>query len=730
MPSTLRSCPIANLISTGIPSKKPPRPRSKPNHKFAFFQHVRLNGNEVIIRRWPKFGVRIDIQRGCGGCEALKTCLQALPCVSTVQLREVGTKQRCHFQVDILAPTTFGECRKGEEIGSLTMPTTQLAQVFHRELMTDLRVRRPFSPLPHQTAYSEQFSESKWPELPPGILLGFALGSGKTHAALHLASVRGETRVNVICAVSLIGQWKESIETHAPSSPEADVVEYRMYGYDRFAFHVHEDHSIIDDEMVVVDESHTLKNMSDRMLPTIAALERASCCQFLTGTPVRNDVRDFDIVLRLLGLSELVPDFVEGEAGYGDRAWGRSKINAPPPDPYASKKLLQEILKALSGRVALYNPRYCEPRLDFLEHYPQTSVASIYHELTWEQTLELFLYGDGVSIRINTNRRVNIGAAGGTLRRLSILNAVVTDDRLFSSKADALVQCIREIGRFPQVVYSRFKTNLLQPLSDRIANHFDIPVCLLTGDTPAKERQPLLDAYNRGEIGVLLICSVGSEGLDLTAQTAAMHLLEPQHNIPEEQQIVGRVVRFLPDTLDWKHTKPIAIVHYVCRFPTSNPSSLTVAYLTEVVNENPAVVEGFTGKRPGRDEEAREVTGGEIIDFLKRRMGEEGSKTEEETMYKSNQLKYGRTRPLEVLLWMASKTTPTPNVFRNEWAGLMGEPRPKPLPEPERKKSKKQQKKEDKREANRKNRSLKRQALRPSGHTLKPHPVNLTFPII
>lgn len=669
-----------NRSAVDASSKRPVRAQ-----RYAFFERVVSNGNEVVLRRWAKVDVRLEVRTGCSACQELLTVVQALPCIGKVQRREIQPHEECHRHVVLLAPRAAGGHSRGDMVGSLTMPSTTQAAVFHRELVSDLRVRKPFKPLPQQAAYADQFSAERWPTLPPGILLGFALGSGKTHATLHLAESRGATLLSVVCAVSLIGQWQESIETHAPSSSDAPVVEYRIYGYDRFAALVHTNPRLVAGSMVAVDESHTLKNMTDTMLPSIEALQLSSCCQFLTGTPIRNDVRDFDLVLRLLGLGDAIPNVVDGEAGYGDRTWAVSRgPNAIPPDPYEPRPLRRYLLERLKGRVALYNPRYCEPRVQFMQHYPQTVESVTYHELTWEQVLELFLYGDGVSIKINGDRRVNIGAAGGFLRRLSILNAVGVEPYIFSSKADALINGIEKVARFPQVVYSRFKANLLKPLSDRISKHFGVTTRILTGDTPAKERQPLLDAYNRGEISVLLICSVGSEGLDLTAPTTAMHLLEPQHNIPEEQQIFGRVVRFSTQVRDWEHDIPIAIIRYVCRFPREEPrSKKTLAYLAEVVNDHPAVVQGFTGARPGRDQDARAVKPREIITFLKRRIREENNRTEEEIMYESSRLKYGRTRPLEVLLWMASTTAPTPNLFRNEWADLMGEAHPPALPEPE-----------------------------------------------
>ena len=659
------------------------KPSPSSTDRFAFFEVALNKGNEVIIRRWAMFDVLVNVRVNCTGCERLCSSLEHFPCIGKITKTRVYSKNDCHSKVHhskvhILSPGAIAGHRKGTVLGSIVMPDTDLANTFHKRLMTSLRIRRPFKPQVQQTAYAKQFSKETWPRLPPGILLGFALGSGKTHASLHLAATRGEESLTIICDNTLIGQWKKSILIHAPESPECPVVEYRIYGYDRFAALLHDHPDMIDGLHVIVDESHGLKNMTDIQMPTINALTRSSCCQLLTGTPVRNDVRDFDFILRVMGLSELIPEFIEGEVGRGDIKWGTPGV--APPDPYASRELRRKILARMEGRVALYNPRYCEPNLSFLQHYPQSKESITYHEATWEQVLQLFIYGSGVKIRVGNNPPVAIGGSGSYNAQLSILNATVDaeNNKIYSSKADAVIAGILRVGKYPQVVYSKFKAGLLQPLSVRIAQELGVRSALLTGDTSAKERQPLLDEYNAGNIDVLLICRVGSEGLDLTAPTTAMHLLEPQFNRPEEQQIFGRVVRLSTHVRDWENETPIELIRYICRYPSKAPTnSATRSYIEDVVNVHHMARKAFNGKHDDKP-----VKVNTILKFLAERVREQNNLTPEETTWQSSQLKYTRTRPLEVLLWMASRTVPTPNVFRNEWAELMGEPRPPALPEP------------------------------------------------
>ena len=657
---------------------KPVRP--KPS---AFFSVLRHAGNSIHLRRYAKVDVKGCFSAGCAGCKALRVGLRKYMCVHKLircSSKDTEHVSDCHRKLWIVSVDG------GRKLKTVHMPASASHHIIAKILNALFLIRSPFRPLKHQKKFAEKFSLSKCGTLPPGILLAFALGSGKTHGALHLFNQRLEPHITVVASVSLLGQWEQAIRHHAPLPTSPTETEYILLGYQKFEGEVHAHPHLLRDRVVALDEAHHYKNATTAMSAAIDALGESRCILVLTGTPVRNDVRDLDLILRLLGRPELIPATIEGEAGGGDGNWSVFADTAPP-DPYADKTVRHRILHGLRGRVVQYHPRWCEKESVYHERYPQTVQSTHEHSLTWQQTLEWALYGQGVSIKIN-GAKVSIGATGGTLRRLSILNAITDsesdDGVVYSSKADALVDGIRAVGAYPQVAYSRFKANMLEPVAQRIRDEFGIRTELLTGDTPAEDRQQLLNDYNAGAVAVLLICRVGGEGLDLTADNRALHLLEPQNNHAEEEQVIGRVIRYSRAKRDARVEVPISIRRYCCRFPTTPPTKAERNYFKSVVNADLRLIRAFTGKYVSRADfegdrvETPTVTSAQILKFVEESMDRDGRVTEEQRMAAANVKKLGRTDPLNTLLWLASETDmkAVPKEFQERWYKLYPEDAP------------------------------------------------------
>jgi superfamily II DNA/RNA helicase len=318
---------------------------------------------------------------------------------------------------------------------------------------------------------------------------------------------------------------------------------------------------------------------------------------------------------------------------------------------------------------------YCGPRKNYLERYPLVTETTVTHHLTWVQAFELAVFGQGISIKIN-GRKVHTGCRGGTLRRLSILNAVVDQrtQQIHSSKADCLIANILNSGQFPQVAFSRFKANLLVPLAARIQEAIGDDtrrVALLTGDTPVCDRACVLRDYNAGKIHVLLICRVAGEGIDLTGPTKVLHLLEPQNNQAEEQQIIGRVVRYSKTKLKLDREPDVKVIRYLCAPPVNPPSRDDQTYLVEVVNTDATLVHAFTGKRVRQ----KDLDHGDwlervplkaITTFVKKTIGET---TDEQKISAANKYKHKRTQEINTLLWMAGfeSDRKVPKYWRARW---------------------------------------------------------------
>ena len=353
------------------------------SHYFAYFENIVLSTGEMVVRRWPFVEVRFAFCTACTSCLALDKTLRANMCVRAVHHCAVLPGGSCHGKVSILAPMASG-CtlyQGGETIGTILMPGRR-----PKLLVSELLVHKTRSLLPEQVAYGEQFCKRAWHVLPPGILLGFSGGGGC--AALHLAHRRGVALVCIVCMASQVGQWRDNLRVHAQEA--ASVVEYRIYDYDSFGRIVQTFPDVVCGLMVIVDATGRPLNLfaDSSMQPTICSLLKASCCQFLANMPVCRDVRDVDIVLRVLGLEALITPKLEGEQGPA----GHSGITVGtrwPPNPYADPNLLRRLLEYMRGRVALYDPRYC----GIVEPCGQMSLT--YHwlryEISWIDTANYFL---------------------------------------------------------------------------------------------------------------------------------------------------------------------------------------------------------------------------------------------------------------------------------------------------------------------------------------------------
>jgi hypothetical protein len=489
------------------------------------------------------------------------------------------------------------------------------------------------------------------------LLLSFALGSGKTHAALGLVDATQTAHVNVVAAVSLLPQWVDSVKQHSAGSPVTDFI---LRGYQRYARDLAEDPDLLVNSTVLVDEAHYYKNITPAMEPAVEGLEKAQHVMALTGTPVRNDVRDIDLFLRLLGKKELIAPLQDDERGL---KWSSYLDSAPPPpNPYQAPATQKKLLQGLRGLVAQYNPAYCEPKRKYQERYPLTVEKTVSHHLTWPQALELALFGQGMYTKIN-NRRVCTGRRGGVLRRLSIMNAVVDQatGEVYSSKADHLVASIQESNQFPQVAFSKFKANMLAPVAGRIRRALGPTkrVVLLTGDTPVADRPGILRDYNAGLIHVLLVCRVGGEGIDLTGPTKVIHLLEPQNNRAEEQQIIGRVVRYSKKKRKPGRKPDVTVIRYTCGPPEGQPHGEHREYLLDLVNSDDRLIRAFVG-------DAEQVPLDAITAYIKQTIG---ATTEEQRIVSANERKYQRTQPLDTLLWMAGfeSDKKVPKYWRKQW---------------------------------------------------------------
>ena len=619
---------------------------------FRFIEEVTIRDNFFEIVRHPS--VKVHLPRpnnGCDYCERLRDILVQQYPPPFVRVASKARTDHHQHRKHSLRVETSGPA--GPLLHDIVLP----------EKNTDLAVgnclRRlftcgTFEPRPHQ----ESVAQAHAANLPKGVLLGYSLGSGKTDGALHIGDRAGATHVDIVCANTPMGQWRQALGQHYSAS----TVTFRIFGYQRFESLAYDNPKLCKGHLVIVDEAHRYKNLKPTQVATLDALRASRCLLFLTGTPLRNGARDFDLVLLLTGNGALIPEHLEDDPGadvaqYADRTW------------------MRKAREALVGLVAMYDPQLNESSEFVKAHWPQSCETVVHHHLLWPQVFELLFYCQGPSIRIN-GHGASVGGKSGNWVRMSAMNALrdATSGHIYSSKCTAVVENVVRVGRFPQVVFSRFKRDLLAPLlealEEELGRKASCSVRMLTGSTPQSQRQKVLDDYNAGRLGVLLLCCVGGEALNLTRGAAALHLLEPLNNTPEEQQVIGRVIRYQEAKRD-PTEPPVQVLRYVGQWPADlqhHAGTAARETILDYANAHSTLCRAFTGTNTGPIPYAdlHDWMVGQITTVFHGR-------TAEEDAFHANIQKQKDIQPLLSLLWNASTVAPTvPPKFEDEWQIAMG----------------------------------------------------------
>ena len=439
-------------------------------------------------------------------------------------------------------------------VGTLTLEEgTHTEHQFKSQLKRLFPPVQPFEPLDHQRGFVEEFSPHRRPRLPKSLLLGFTLGSGKTNAALHLCYrwMHHCPRVSIVCPLTLIGQWEKSIRQHREDVPAsmAMSMQFDIMSYEQCTERATEDPALFRGQIVLIDEAHHYKNQKKRMQESLQAFSGSVCTVLLTATPVQNRPVDIEWLLRL---------------------WDRPDLLAPAGSDdshYTRPDVLSAMQRAMMGTVALYDPQRFEDPLYVRQHYAQTAHYVVYHTITWPQVIVCALFHTAQKTFM-PHGWARLGSTNSNKSRGVIMNAYTHDsDQVFSSKISAVLVRLRQPGATPAVVYSGFKKAMLEPLRERIQSEMGLRAQLLTGDTRSDVRQSIIDRYNGGKLDVLIICRVGGEGIDLTRASGSLHILEPQNHLAEENQIIGRVVRYQPNPKK-VNLGTTTIQRYVGQFPS------------------------------------------------------------------------------------------------------------------------------------------------------------------
>ncbi|WP_460799487.1 DEAD/DEAH box helicase [Microbacterium sp. GXF0217] len=412
------------------------------------------------------------------------------------------------------------------------------------------------------------------------FLLADEPGLGKTAQSVLAASVAGAYPLLVVVPNVVKMNWAREVERWTPQR-RATVIQGDGADIDAFADVFIVNYEILDRHLswlgsiglrgMVVDEAHFIKNLSSQRSQNVLALASRVRAQTpggnplmlaLTGTPLINDVEDFDAIWRFLGWTT------------GDKPGSElmEKLDATGLTP-ADKAFYAEARDAVISMGIVRRKKK-----DVAADLPDKLIADLPVQLDDE-------YGRGIrqaerelGERLAAKYRRIIESRGdrGDQRSLRSAQGEIDEDivrlvatgELEESKAagtggDNVFTMVRRIGQAKAQLAADYAAQLQRSVGKVVffAKHIDvmdqaeahfaasgIRYVSIRGDQTTPARQQAIDDFNGDEGVGIAVCSLTAAGVGLNLQAASnVVLAELSWTAAEQTQAIDRVHRIGQD---------------------------------------------------------------------------------------------------------------------------------------------------------------------------------------
>ena len=378
-----------------------------------------------------------------------------------------------------------------------------------------------------------------------GVCLADDMGLGKTVQTIaFLLHTADKGPALVAAPASVVLNWRRELQRFAPSlhvevlntaADRKDMVEQAAAGdvvLTTYGLFVNEDEVLCSKQWntVCLDEAHVIKNRQTKTSAVVMRLQ-ATHRIILTGTPVQNHLGELWNLFQfanpgLLGSHEqfrqkyIVPIELQDNKE-------RSRQLKRIVSPFMLRRTKQEVIEELPDKTEVNLP--VELSDDELAVYEVIRRRA-------KQLLEDEPSGAGVSV--NTLAEI-------TRLRQAACSAELVEKNWSGecSKLNALSDLLQEIvdGGNAVLVFSQF-TSFLAMVRQRLDKQKQ-PYLYLDGAVPVRQRDQLVQQFQRGECPVFLISlKAGGLGLNLTGANYVIHL-DPWWNPAIEQQATDRAYR-------------------------------------------------------------------------------------------------------------------------------------------------------------------------------------------
>ncbi|KAA9129994.1 DEAD/DEAH box helicase [Microbacterium caowuchunii] len=421
--------------------------------------------------------------------------------------------------------------------------------------------------MPHQSRFLEAVREGH-----RSFLLADEPGLGKTAESVLAASVAGAYPLLVVVPNVVKMNWAREVERWTPQR-RATVIQGDGEDLDAFADVFIVNYEVLDRHLswlssiglagMVVDEAHFIKNLSSQRSRNVLALAssirerlRDPLLLALTGTPLINDVEDFDAIWRFLG-------------------W----TNGEKPGPELMEKLdatgLTPADKAFypAARSAVISMGIVRRRkTDVAKDLPDKLVADLPVQLDDEFGRSIRQAERELGERLGARYRRIIEARGDRgllpgeidedIVRL-VAQHELDESKAAGSGSENVFTMVRRIGQAKALLAADYAVQLQRSVGKVVffAKHIDVmdaaeahfaaaglKTVSLRGDQTATVRQAAVDAFNTDPDVAIAVCSLTAAGVGVNMQAASnVVLAELSWTAAEQTQAIDRVHRIGQD---------------------------------------------------------------------------------------------------------------------------------------------------------------------------------------
>jgi hypothetical protein len=421
--------------------------------------------------------------------------------------------------------------------------------------------------MPHQSRFLEAVRLGH-----RSFLLADEPGLGKTAESVIAASVAGAYPLLAVVPNVVKMNWAREVERWTPQR-RATVIQGDGYELDAFADVFIVNYEILDRHLswlgslglrgMVVDEAHFIKNLTSQRSQNVLALATRirettpnPLMLALTGTPLINDVEDFDAIWRFLGWTtgdkpgpELMEKLDQTGLTPADKAFYPEARDAVISMGIVRRKK-KDVAADLPDKLIADLPVQLDD--DFGRSIRQAErelgarMAAKYRRIIEARGERGRVYDDADEdiIRLVAHNELEESKAAGAggdnvftmVRKIGQAKALLA--------ADYAVQLQRSVGK---VVFFAKHIDVM----DAAENHFasaGLRTISVRGDQTMQSRQAAIDAFNNDPGVGIAVCSLTAAGVGLNMQAASnVVLAELSWTAAEQTQAIDRVHRIGQD---------------------------------------------------------------------------------------------------------------------------------------------------------------------------------------